>query len=261
MQGIRPLNDENSMAHLHRPVLGNGKGGRAAEGVGLAAKTPGFQPSARKALGNITNRGSGLEQGPPGKTPAASTAPRRALGDITNAGSVAAGPLRPADKPAAPGPSSCAKPLPSTAHDRVASTSSRLDELAADGVERLAGRSWEQLEVDRDAMADAEISARLEALATLPRRSMPSFFPLWNASLTSLEQSGQLQRELVHSPPPSPVGAAPLPSLASLEAPELEAPIILPVLGGSMADMDLDMVLFDDGRSDTSGGSGGGACS
>ena len=183
--GLRPyVQDENALAGLHRGggVKGAaGRGGEAGGAQALAKGTPGF-PGVRKALGNITNRGGGLdaENAPPGKTPAAGAAPRRALGDITN--SSAAGSLqRPLQHkaPAAAGPAPQQAAQPHAAAEAAAAPASRAEALAQGGVERCFGRGWEQLERERLAREDEESSRRLAALAAFPGRALPNFFPLW----------------------------------------------------------------------------------
>ena len=192
MQGLRPyVQDENSMAHMRAGVLGKGVLGGDAGGGGTAytkAKgTPGF-PSARKALGIISNRAFDAENAVPGKTPAAGALPRRALGDITNAGTAGLkSQLRqaPLEKPAAM--PSCRAAGPATVM-AAAGPSSRAEEYAEGGVERLAGKGWDQLECDRLAQQDAEISARLAHVATFSRQPVPSFFPLWVRHLQLKQQ-------------------------------------------------------------------------
>eukprot|EP00887_Chlorella_sp_A99_P002110 scaffold21.g2110.t1 len=243
MQGLRSfVQDENSIAVLQRGV----KGGLAEGGPLRAGKgTPGLGlASARKALGNITNRAApDAENTLPGKTPAAGAAPRRALGDITNANTsleAQAPRAGPADKPAAAEPS-CRRAEPVGATTAVGSCWA--EEYAVDGVERLAGRGWEALERDRTARQDDEISARLGALASFSARSMPSFFPLWDAGLDSLWQPGQLRKDAVPSLPPSPVALARRGGgLAVLADADLGQPLELPDVG-----LDVDLAAFEDG--------------
>lgn len=179
MQGLRPYTqDENALAGLHRPAALKAAplGGDAALGGLGAKKGGGFPvPGVRKALGNITNRGGfDPENIAPGKTPTAGAAPapaRRALGDITNSNATApASLLRTTQKPAA---------QPAAQQTAAAQPRSRLDELAEGGVERLAGRGWEELERDRLAREDDDIQRRLAALANYSARPLPNFFPLW----------------------------------------------------------------------------------
>ena len=169
MQGLRPLvQDENSLGALPRGGLAPGKLGGELGGLKAAGL-----PGARKALGNITNRGGFGENAPPAKTPAAA-GPRRALGDTTNAAKPPGTQQQPraAEKPAAPAAAAAAaRPMGSLA-----------EAYAAEGVERLAGKGWEELEADRAARADAEMDQRLLAFAALGKRSLPTFFPLWVSS-------------------------------------------------------------------------------
>ena len=167
MQGLRPFTfqqDENSLAHMHRgAAVGKAAfGGEGALGLSL--------PGQRKALGNITNRAGGKDagNGGPSKTPAAA-GPRRALGDITNTAQVKE--LQPrtgaAEKPAGLRPATTARPA------------SRVNALAEGGIERVAGKTWQQQEQERLEREDAEIDQRLLAHAALGKRSLPTFFPLW----------------------------------------------------------------------------------
>jgi hypothetical protein len=167
-QGLRPFlqQDENSVSYLHRGGVsskafgGDGGFGKAAQPV---------LPGQRKALGNITNRG-GLdsENAQPSKTPAAA-GPRRALGDITNNAKPQQQRAAAVDKPTG----LMARPA------LTAKRASRLEALAEGGVERLAGKGWQQLEAERREREDAEIDQRLLAFAALGKRSLPTFFPLW----------------------------------------------------------------------------------
>ncbi|GAB4818941.1 hypothetical protein N2152v2_005987 [Parachlorella kessleri] len=193
MQGLRPSSfqqDENSLAHMHR---GAAVGKAAFGGEGTLSL-----PGQRKALGNITNLAGGKDvgNGGPSKTPAAA-GPRRALGDITNTTKVKV--LQPrtggAEKPAGLRPATTARPA------------SRVDALAEGGVERLAGKTWQQQEVERLEREDAEISQRLLAWAALGKRSLPTYFPLWAPATTLGNLS--LQREEQPALPPSPRMPAP----------------------------------------------------
>ena len=191
--GLRPyVQDENALAGLHRPggVKGGlgGLGGEAGGTKALGKATPGF-PAVRKALGNITNRGGGLdaENAPPGKTPAAGAAPRRALGDITN--SSAAGSVQRAQvkAPAATGLAPQQAAQPAAAAAAAAAPADRAEVLAEGGVERCFGRGWQQLERERVAREDEESSRRLAALAAFPGRGLPNFFPLWVSAVRAAE--------------------------------------------------------------------------
>lgn len=156
MQGLRPLpahQDENSGFVVRNNGPAKAFGGEENRAGGLGGlKTPkAGLSSARKALGNITNHGLTASNVLPGKTPAGSVA-RKPLGAVTN-GAAAAAPRAPAD-------------------DRAA-------RLAQDGVERMAGMGWEELEADREAREDAEIGQRMAAMAALGRRNLPTFYPHW----------------------------------------------------------------------------------
>lgn len=166
MQGLRPLEahqDENSGAVLRsnfKGGLGFGDTGRSA-GFGAKGTPHGNAPSARKALGNITNHGfQGVAL--PGKTPVNTV--RKALGNITNAG-VAGADARPAPM----GAVAC----------KAWDVEQRIDELSAGGVEKLAGKGWKDLEREREAQADAEILQRATALAAYGKRALPNYFPAW----------------------------------------------------------------------------------
>jgi hypothetical protein len=159
MQGLHPLaahQDENGSTMLFRALNGKNAGAEPS------ATPMAGMPSARKALGNITNRGFDAENAPPGKTPGLTV--RKALGNITN------------------GPASTLKPLQRAAAPEAALASApadRVEALAAGGVERQMGKGWEELERDREARGDDEIALRLGAFAALAQRSLPTFYPLW----------------------------------------------------------------------------------
>ena len=119
-------------------------------------------PSARKALGNITN-----QQGK--RTPAAALAPCKALGDMMSATPAATkrelrkgSTARPAARPAA-----------------VASTAT-----APGSPEALAGMGWRELEAARQAQTSSEISARLAAIA-----AAPSFNPFFQQARNAAQSS------------------------------------------------------------------------
>lgn len=195
MQGLRPvsLQDENSVG-IQR------YGGNA----GPIKDTP--LPSARKAFGNLQNRGNknGPEMGHPAKTPAPGTVSRRALGDITNtstkkrqqdASAATAGKLGIfADASCGVGPDQQQQ-------------SARLDDLAKDDPERTLGKSWRELEADRISREDDDIADRLAGLgnANAGRTRFPSFFPWQAATASSLAFNSTHQYETVSSPPSSPL--------------------------------------------------------
>ena len=194
MQGLRPLQahqDENSSVIARNILPGKAFGGEEARGGGLGGmKTPkihngagaGGMPSARKALGNITNHGLQASSIIPGKTPAGSVVRKPALGTInTNAargGEAVA-------LAAAPG-------------------EDRITKLAQDGVESLAGKGWDDLERDREARLDAEINDRVAAMASLGRRGLPTYYPHW-AKPSNSNAAALHSKENVAATLPSPV--------------------------------------------------------
>ena len=161
MQGLRPLlahQDENS-GHIARNSLpGKAFGGEDGRSAGLGglknAKTA--IPSARKALGNITN--SGLS--------ATNILPRKA-----STGSVARKPLGPVFKEVAKNSNSASTQIKGPNDDRIS-------KLMQDGVEKMAGKGWNELEQEREARLDQEITERLAAVASFGRR-VPTYFPHW----------------------------------------------------------------------------------
>lgn len=183
-QGLRAyVQDENAMAPLHRPLKGGGGlgVGDGGNGGGFAGKGASSMPSVRKALGNITNSKAGLgaEGGAPlGKTPAGAPSVRRALGDITNSNAAVPSAQKATQKaPLTIKPAPVLQQRQPLSAVAVTTEHSRLDVLAAGGVERRAGHSWEQLEASRLAREDAEAQARLAALANFSSRGLPNFFP------------------------------------------------------------------------------------
>jgi len=161
MQGLRPLRahqDENSDLIARNTLPGKSFGGEeGCHGVNGPMKTPkgAGMPSARKALGNITNNGLHAKNVLPGKTPAAGSVARKPLGNISNL-----------------------KAAPAQATTReVASAEDRIAKLAEDGVEKSFGKGWEDLERGREDRLDEEISQRLSAMAALGHR--PTYYPHW----------------------------------------------------------------------------------
>lgn len=167
LQGFMPLQDENSQPYVSK---GRQDSEKRTGGLGRtpAGKTPfGKQlglASTRKALGNITNRPSGLQQEAvfPKSASKSGLSQRKTLGDITN--------TTPAKAVIA------AKSLPqkvvqqktSTAQRSQASLQSRAEQYAQDGIERLAGKSKQQLDVDREARDLAEVRSKAAYIASLP---------------------------------------------------------------------------------------------
>ena len=151
--------DENSSA-ARLPGKERGGGAKALAGWQGAFAAPGkllAGPSARKALGNITNQ-QGL------RTPGAALAPKKALGDITNA---TPDPLK-----VAADLGKAARPKP--AQSAAAGTPDA--SIAPESPEHLAGMGWRDLEAVRHTQINAEISARLAAIAAAPSYN-PFFQP------------------------------------------------------------------------------------
>jgi hypothetical protein len=175
MSSLRILNipqDENAGAEVLRGQIGKPvQALQFSKGDGLLK--PAFGP--RKALGNITNKGSELSG--LGK----STVKRRPLGDLTNS-------LKSANKQGAQQKGTATKPnasnlLPSSSLTAPALTS-QLDaaleplelQWARDGVEKSAGRSWEQQEQLRQQQEDDEIASKLRMVAdAVPKFSLPFY--------------------------------------------------------------------------------------
>jgi len=164
LQSLNPLQDENSQPYGAgiRQALDTGK-----RFAGNASNTPLGKPaglsSARKALGNITNRSTiQHDNATPFKATPAVLGPRKKLGDITNA------------TPAKPG--QLAKTLleksRSQAKPKSAKQRSKAEIYAEDGIEILAGRSGQQLEAERQLrdLTDAKTNAAYFA-------SLPAFQP------------------------------------------------------------------------------------
>lgn len=151
--------DENSSA-ARLPGKERGGGTKALSGWQGAFAAPGkllAGPSARKALGNITNQ-QGL------RTPGAAVAPKWALGDITNA---------------TPDPLKVAVDLGKAARPKPAQSAASGTpdaSIVPEYPEHLAGMGWRDLEAARHAQINAEISARLAAIAAAPSYN-PFFQP------------------------------------------------------------------------------------
>lgn len=171
LQRLNPLQDENSQPY---GLKGRQDIDRRAVGLGKtpAGKTP-FgkqlgQSSTRKALGNITNRPSGLQQETfPKSASKTGPAPRKTLGDITNT------------TPAKPALS--AKPLVQKAVLQKLSASKtsqakpqcQAELYAQDGIEMLAGKGKQQLDCEREARDLAEIRNKAAYIASLPALRPP----------------------------------------------------------------------------------------
>ncbi len=163
MQGLRPLQahqDENSGLMARNTLSGKSFGGEEGRNGAMGPmKTPlgAGMPSARKALGNITNNGLHAANILPGKTAGAGTVARKPLGNVTNS-----------------------KPAPAQAMTKaVSAAEDRLAKLAEGGVETAFGKGWGGLERDREDRIDDEISERLTAMASLGSRGLPTYYPHW----------------------------------------------------------------------------------
>ena len=168
MQGLRPLQahqDENSGIMARSVLPGKSFGGEEARSGALGPmKTPlGGMPSARKALGNITNNGLHASNILHEKTAAAGPVARKPLGNVFTTSKAQ---------------SKEAAPVQATAQ-AVSSSEDRIAKLAEDGVETMFGKGWEDLEIDREARVDEEISQRLSAMASFGRRGLPTYYPHW----------------------------------------------------------------------------------
>ncbi|KAH7622236.1 hypothetical protein NADE_004823 [Nannochloris sp. 'desiccata'] len=191
MQGLRPLQahqDENNGFIARNTLPGKSFGGEEGRnGVMGPMKTPkgAGMPSARKALGNITNHGLHATNILPGKTSAAGSVARKPLGNVTN---------------------SKASQAQATTQD-VASTEDRIEKLAEDGVETSFGKGWEDLESDREDRIDEEISQRLSVMASLGRRGLPTYYPHWASSSSSAATTAApaFEQEKITDSLPSPV--------------------------------------------------------
>lgn len=171
LQSLNPLQDENSQPFglkgrqdLDRRTGGLGRtpGGKTPFGKQLGPT------STRKALGNITNRPSGLQQESfPKSASKPGLAQRKTLGDITNT------------TPAKPALSAKALPQKAVLPKVSASISSRVQpqsqaELyAQDGVEKLAGKGKQQLDSEREARDLADIRYKAAYIASLPALHPP----------------------------------------------------------------------------------------
>ena len=150
--------DENSAAALHRKGRPGGAQGLAGAWAGQGALPGKLLPgaSARKALGNITNQQGVRPYG-------AALGPHKALGSAM---------------PAQQGP---AEPQAECSQAALAH-SAAAPELDVDcSPEKRAGMGWQELERAREAHTDAEISARLAAIADAPSCN-PVFWPVRAAS-------------------------------------------------------------------------------
>lgn len=166
LQSLNPLQDENSQPYGVGTRQGLDTGKRFA---GNAANTPLRKPaglsSARKALGNITNRSTlQHDNATPFKATPGVLGPRKKLGDITNA------------TPAKPG--QLAKTLleksKSQAKTKPAKQRSKAEIYAEDGIEILAGKSGQQLEAERQLRDLTDAHTKAAYFASLPAFQPPA---------------------------------------------------------------------------------------
>ena len=163
LHSLHPLQDENCQPYAPSKRLG----GETVRKFGPAGSTPLSKQvglsSARKALGNITNKKVQQQEGAtPFKNTPGLHGQRKALGDITNA--TPAGQAKNVkallEKPA--------QQKGSAAKSRLAKQKSRAEEYAEDGIERLAGKSQAQLEADRGLRDMQDAINRAAHIASLP---------------------------------------------------------------------------------------------
>lgn len=161
LRSLNPLQDENSQPYAAGKRQGLDAGKRFA---GNTSNTPLGKPaglsSARKALGNITNR-SALQQdtATPFKGTPAFLGQRKTLGDITNATPAKSGQLA---------TTLLEKPKGSQAKPKVAKQKSKAEVYAEDGVECLAGKSRQQLDAERELRHFTDAKTRAAYFASLP---------------------------------------------------------------------------------------------
>ena len=168
LHSLNPLQDENSQPY----AAGKRLGSETRKFLGSAGSTPSSKQSglssARKALGNITNRTTQQQENatPCKKTPTVHGR-RKALGDITNATPAGNAHLtRPLlDK--------AAQQKGSAATSRLAKQKSKAEIYAEEGVERLAGKSQAQLDAERQLKDMQDASSRAAQLASLPALRPP----------------------------------------------------------------------------------------
>lgn len=164
LHGANPLQDENSQPYVSskRLVTETARKGLAAPGGTPVSKQAGLN-SARKALGNITNRANQQqENATPFKATPAVHGHRKALGDITNATPARTGHrVRPLlDKPV--------QQKGSAAKSRLAKQKSKAEIYAEEGVERLAGKGRAQLAADRELRDIQDATSRAARFASIP---------------------------------------------------------------------------------------------
>ena len=163
MDVYAPVRDENALpaGELRGGGKAFGAGGRA---FGTPAAKQAGGDAARRAFGDLSNRGAAGPLTGPGKLAAAT--PRRALGDITN-GAAALAAATAAQAPAA-GPAACGA-LPEACSARTASflteaMVAQAEVWAAEGTEALAGLSGAAQQAEERSLHDARPQARLACL-------------------------------------------------------------------------------------------------
>lgn len=178
IQSIRPVvipQDENVGVIRREAVHDKENNVLGAKSFLSNAKQPLQSAPARKALGNITNTTIGnsnsLGKQQDGK-------PRKALGDISNSGSLKAAPISVPAKPI--GSRIQIKPSPALPNvqpalaNRTSVPKTKAEVFAMDGVEKLAGKSWTELEADRRKQQDEAINRRVHL--------MTSALPMWQTA-------------------------------------------------------------------------------
>ena len=163
LHSLNPLQDENSQPYVTNKRLANDVTRKL---LGPAGSTPLSKQaglsSARKALGNITNRATQQqENATPFKNTPAVPGHRKALGDITNASTAATG------LASRPLPDKQAQQKSSTAKPKLSKHKTKAEIYAKDGVERLAGKTRSQLEADREHRDMQDASSRAAHIASL----------------------------------------------------------------------------------------------
>ena len=183
LQSLNPLQDENSQPYVLKGRQDNDKRAGGTFGKTPGGKTPfGKQlgpSSTRKALGNITNRPSNLQEVVFPKSAAKTgLGQRKTLGDITN--------TTPAKPVGAPKPQlqKAVQQKASAAKNSQTKLQSLAERYAQDGVEQLAGKSKQQLDLDREARDLAEAHAKAAYFASLPAFRPPVLH--WSQVIKSL---------------------------------------------------------------------------
>lgn len=152
MQGLRPLQahqDENSTLLLRGSMAGKLQASEDGRSKGLGGDLSKATP-ARKALGNITNRSFGNENNLPGKTPA-NNAKRVFGGNLTNTNITTS-----------TFPDNVTKVKTSTA----VAPKDRIDDLFHGGVEKFSGKTWNELEDDRENQFTTAMLHRVQSFAS-----------------------------------------------------------------------------------------------